>query len=611
MGASNHSDPGRYHGSEKTPAGAHSVATDGNQPRRRGIRLDQPGRPRLNQQGRFQTPDGRTFLPLGGVYGNFLCVDWCGIDTADDRISPLSPFGMAGRVLEFQDATEQELHTWLGWVRDEGMNFLRIFGRGSMRPVQDPLDIGGRVNPVLIEKILHYLDLCCQYDIRVHLAAMSEPRESVYMKQQILTDRALIHSDGLEDLPAYRQSVLDPDAPRADYRRFFTDPDILACHMDYLDDLADRLAGHPALFCLEVYNEQQWGDRFFWDLQEQELEWTRHVVRRMKRNFPDAAVTVSLAGFGLAGQDPIRWATETNVDFFSPHAYQNISGTHRDADFGAIADAILQYTQSACPTMYGEIDPGHFYGQKDGRKLLIRDLTWFSLLNGCPGLGLWMSPGYGEFEIPARLAEQLDLASLAIKPADVRVDIHRHVEFFHQLESQPQAACRLPEDIWCPHRQADEQHRYCVKITSRELEEIYSLSAAALKTGLRYELVVGPGPDGDAVKIEDLTPSRISRMPLPFTPPDGYQLKYLSAADNSLHLVYLRHYTYLRIGSAAGRTRLAPRPVTLQSRLPNGGFHVDVWDLDERICGQAETDPDGRIRLGTTNHDFVLILRRR
>jgi hypothetical protein len=96
-----------------------------------------------------------------------------------------------------------------------------------------------------------------------------------------------------------------------------------------------------------------------------------------------------------------------------------------------VTDVVLKYSQSRLPTMMGEWSPNMHVDQPD--RLLTRDAAWFALLNGCPGFGMWMARGYGEFEMVQRIAEQIDFARFTPAPEPLVVDISRHVRFFQSL----------------------------------------------------------------------------------------------------------------------------------------------------------------------------------
>lgn len=579
--------------------------------------LRRRGQPvRWNRQaGKFEYANGSTFTPLGGNYANFICVDWARIPVEGSRLSGMSPFGDAGPILEFQDATDAELRRWLKYCRKQGINFLRLFSRGMMRPVQDPLDIGGQVNRPLWERMRQYLDLCHEMGIYIHFVVVPEPRTSVYMCEQALRERVLPHftNDELAALPEHRRRFLDTSQPRLNYEQFFTDPDVLRCHLDYLADLAECLDDHPAVIALEIYNEQQWSDHFLWHAHDAEVQWTAQLVDHIKKLMPDLPVCCSFAGFGIAAQDPLLWLDRINMDFFSPHAYQRLVGFNDKADFASLCDTIINYTQSERPTMMGEASPGRFCEHPEAAQLLVRDLIWFSLLNNCPGFGLWMWPLNNESKIPEQVMRQLEFGAWEPADADVLVDISGHVRFFQSLEDHPSEKCHISADQWCPHRGLDKDHRYCVKRHSRELAELYNWSHHALNFGLSYRFTRSPDHSSGVpiCKPADVATEQLRALARPFAFPRHVQLKYLSRRDGSAHIAYMRQYTYLCEGNLAGRTRGSAKPTDLRFELPGDQpYKLTIIDLDTGKNQVRAVDPTDSIDLGTTSHDHVLIWQR-
>ncbi len=581
-------------------------------------------RVRWQDNGRFAYEDGRTFVPFGGIYANFIQTRQAGI-AVPQRDNADGPWYRQSGIIDFTSATPAQLRKWIKWLRKEGMTFTRMFCRGDMGPPQDPLDIGGAVNRPLWEKIRAYLDLLHEGGVYCHFVACVEPRQSIYMNQRVLEQRALplYAATDIGRLPPHRRRFLDPAVPRLNYSNYFTDTDALQCHLDYLAELATLLRDHPALMSLEIYNEQQWGDHFFWSAHDAEMAWSQRIIEAMHEHFPGKPASCSFAGFGIAAQDPLLWIERVPMDFVSPHAYQLLSGMPRRADFGAMTDAILKYSQSRLPTMMGEWSPNMHVDQPD--RLLTRDAAWFALLNGCPGFGMWMARGYGEFEMPRQIAEQIDFACFTPAPEPLVVDISRHVRFFQSLESEPRAACGLPEDIWCPHRpqqpnvndadrpesgwrEVHEPHRYCAKLTSPELEEIYHFARFALIRGVRYRFTADPAEANWDVR--HVGSHHVPELHLPFTPVERCaQVKYTAAADESLYLVYVRNFAALSIDDNRGRRLPHPRPLALDVTLP-GDCDAQIWDLETRKMRAERVPARSRLALGTTAHDLTIVLRR-
>lgn len=581
-----------------------------------------------NKQGKFEKLDGTSFIPLGGIYANFICIDWAGIEPGQTRLSSMSPFGGGGRIIEFQDATDAQLRQWLRWLRGESMNYLRMFCRGEMGQNQDPLDVCGKVNMPLWEKTRHFMDLCYQEGIAIHFVIVPEPRCSVYMSHGVTRERALkcYTAQEISKLPEHRRRFLDLNEPRLTFDRFFTDRDALQCHLDYLNELATLLRGHPALMCIEVYNEQQWTNHFYWRAHNKEVKWTATLVQHLHKLFPGVPVTCSFAGFGVAAQDPLLWIDAIPMDFFSPHAYQGLTGVSDRVDFAIMLDMVMNYSQGERPTMFGECSPGHFPGGHRAveARLLVRDLAWFALLNNCPGLGMWQDMGHGEFDIPRKVMESIDFAHFRPARPTIMGDMSRHVKFFHALERRPSKRCHLPEDVWCPHRghvgrngrieeeDHEAEHRYCVKMASRELAELHEFARFAISNGISYGLTRHPKKAGKTWDLRHIGTHHLPDLYRPFVPPRGYHVKYLSSADGGVHVVYLRNFVYQKIGKDAGRRKGEPAAVAQQIALKDEGtFDVEVWNLDTKVMTTRTCQAKDTIALGVTNDDYVLVLRKR
>ncbi|MCC7145035.1 MAG: hypothetical protein IT443_01170 [Phycisphaeraceae bacterium] len=569
-------------------------------------------RVRWNSLGKFEYENGKTFVPYGGVYANFLEIHKAGIRPDRKRLDQGKADWYAQGILEFSAATDDELRQWLGYLKKEGMNFTRMFCRGEMRPTQDPLDIGGKVNPGLWGKIKHYLDLHAQMGMHVHFVACQEPRCSVYMGEEVLRERALPHygPGEMATLAPHCRRWLDPKTPRATYENYFTDPDVLKCHLDYLTDLAKHLKDHPALLSLEIYNESQWGS-FHWNVHDQELAWSKAIIEHMHKVFPGVPACMSIAGFGIAAHDGLLWSERVPMDFFSPHAYPLLAGVSARADFAMLTDAILNYTQTERPTFMGEWDPGTFPTDEPAR-LLTRDVAWLSVLSNCPGFGMWMCRGYGEFELARQIMEGIDFAHFKPKEPMLTVDISQQAAFFHGIEKKPGECCHLPEDVWCPHRDSDKVHRYCVKMQSEELQDIFNFARFALIRGVSYRFTRHPRKFASTWKLEHIGTHHLEKIRRPLVPTERCaQLKYLSAADDSVHVAYVRNGLPCGFNHQAGRCKGPAHPVTIDTDLDGGlEYELEIWNLDTHQCEKRTVAAKGRIDLGVTADDFALVFRK-
>ncbi|MCE5257450.1 MAG: hypothetical protein LLG44_00125 [Chloroflexi bacterium] len=568
----------------------------------------------LWQNGKFVRRDGSTFIPYGGVFAEIIYTDRCGIKKgsrpdADDTENWMF----------FYDATEEELRIWLHYLKSESMNYVRYFCLSARRNCAAPLDVGGKPNPLTWPKLLRYMDIAAEEGVYFHFVMCPEPRTTIYFRKDQLEKYGLpfYTPEEIAGLPEHRRRFLNPQEPRVGYNGYFTDPDILRCQFDFIDAIAPALRDHPALLCAEVYNEQGWdndqfqhGACFLWEQQDNEIEWTRHIVEHIKQAMPGVPTCISFAGLGFAAQDPFLWLDKVPVDFFSPHLYQGLAGIPLWLDFAGIVDVNHHYTQNELPTMFGELDPSDFKAGMGTEALAIRDMAWFALLDNCPGLGMWTSRGFGEFEIPRRVAEQVNLNHVQLKAPEVMVNIKSQVAYFHSLEHGAGPDCLLPGDYWCPHRPEDTDHIYCKKFMSRELADFYNWGHYALTNGISYSFTRHPERFAATWDIRDLSAVGLQSIHRPFVPSAGSQLKYLSSADDALHIVYLRQFTYYRVGINSGRKKGSARPVNIKLNLPEGGYAVEIWNLDQRVRSERTCQAQDRLDLGATMDDFALVLHR-
>ena len=126
------------------------------------------------KNGGFRTEDGRRYIPLG-MFGCYFSTDYVGEELAAD-----SQHG--NRLIEFQHATRgvwQKLFRF--FEEEDGATAIRMFPWGdSGGSAWEGLDIGGRVNRPLLEKIKAYLRDAEPHGIRLQLCLFTEPECSFY-----------------------------------------------------------------------------------------------------------------------------------------------------------------------------------------------------------------------------------------------------------------------------------------------------------------------------------------------------------------------------------------------------------------------------------------------
>jgi len=577
----------------------------------------------LWENGRFVRRDGSTFWASGGVFAEIVFPERCGITRPEDRLHRDEDDGRSW--LWFWECSDDELRQWLRYLCAEGMNYVRYFCLSARRLREEPLDVGGKLNPVRWPQLLHYMDLAAEEGVYFHFVMCPEPRTTVYFKEGSLAKFALKYwtTDEIAKLPEGHRALLDPAEPRVGYDRYFTDENVLQCQLQLIEEMARDVRDHPALLCAEVYNEQQWdndqfgkGRCFLWEVHDEEMAWTARIVDKIHQEMPGVPVCVSFAGLGFTAQDPFTWIDYVDMDFYSPHLYQGLAGMPMQLDFGGVADVVMLYQQAEMPTMMGEFDPSDFRLGMGTERLMIRDMAWFAALDGCPGFGMWTSRGWNEFTPAREMMERIGFASLELASPEIVVDIRPQVAALAKIEAEAGPECGLPGDYWCPHRPEDERHIYCQKFVSQAMRELWSWGYFALTHGLRYAFSRDPGdrPEDASSLVwdpRDIGPAALKQLPQPFVPPEGYQLKYLSSADGSTRVAYLRNYQYYRVGVNSGRRKNEPRDARLKVALGEGAYDVEIWNLDTGGRTRTRCNGEATLGLGRTNDDFALLLTRR
>lgn len=101
--------------------------------------------------------------------------------------------------------------------------------------------------------------------------------------------------------------------------------------------------------------------------------------------------------------------------------------------------------------------------------------------------------------------------------------------------------------------------------------------------------------------------------------PKGWQCKYLARQDWSEALVYVRNLAGIEPwDSKMGRRgawrqylrQRARRSLLLELDLPAGRYLVHAYDLDAQTVAKCEVRGNEAITLGTTDHDFALVVKR-
>ena len=255
--------------------------------------------------GRFFTrADGSRFLPLG-MFGCYFRADYVGEELAAD-----SQHG--NRLIEFQHATRGVWRKFFRFLAEEdGCTAVRMFPRGdSGGSAWEGLDIGGRVNRSLFDKIRAYLKDAEPWGFGLELCLFTEPECSFYCQRDTRTywgRRLWTPEEIAAASPAQRRFLENPD-DIVPYEKFFSDPDVRECCHRFLDEIIPMLTDFDALFSVELFNESGWAsphadpmNTFRWEITPDYLDWHRDMTEHIRRLAPELPICVSNPGVGLLG----------------------------------------------------------------------------------------------------------------------------------------------------------------------------------------------------------------------------------------------------------------------------------------------------------------------
>ncbi|MBO4406656.1 MAG: hypothetical protein J5849_03075 [Clostridia bacterium] len=569
----------------------------------------------------FRREDGSRYVPLG-LFSCYFPLSYVGEELAAD-----SQHG--GDLMEFQHAT---VGTWRKLFRflseEDGINAVRMFPRGdSGGSAWEGLDVGGRVNLSLFEKIRAFMREAKSCGVGLQLCLFTEPECSFYCQKYTRTywgTRFWSEEEIAAASPAQRRFLENP-ADLVSYDAFFTDPDVRTCCHLFLDELLPLLREIDGLYAVELFNESGWAsphavppNTFRWEDTPGYLDWHRDMTEHVKRMLPEIPVTVSNPGVGLLGHDPIHWCREIRPDFFSLHTYPNIMGAPLRIDYAAATDAVLAYTAALLPVMTGEWEALEIRRASDPRyrellPLLSRDMAWFTLLSGAPGCVSWMARGFGQYHAVKKIFSRLDGKPLTPSPA-LLIDVRKAEEYFESLWKKGSASCLYPDELWCPDRDAtDGEHRFCVKAESREWDMLLRVEEWSLAAGVPFAFTLS-GENG-AIPLEKAT-RRDFEAAAPFLlPSPGYRQKVLSADGGSVRLIYLQNAELrtvredLREDGRALYSLRGRRAVDLTLRFTDPAFRVTLFDLD--TGDERECDPSRPLPLGVTDRDYLILAEKK
>ncbi len=530
-----------------------------------------PNSIRLLPNGYFAYADGRPFVPLGGFYAN-----WVQSETPD---------GEWGQLRSFTDTTDEEKCLWMQFLQQQGVTAMRLMLRTHRRDGMEPMDVIGRVNQPLLAEAVRYMDLARQYDLQFQVVLHEDYTKPAYFNGENLRRYCLPQFAGedLDALPAEQRRFLRDGDLIAPIALKYTDPDVIACQDRYARELFSVLRTNPQVFAYELENE----------MVECPASWANHAIGTIRQVDPLTPVCVSHGGGGLATADPLWWHRNVRIDFYNYHLYPHGRTTTPEIDYGAATNVLARYGRMCGPSLLGESAGDQFsqHPSVETRRLVMRDLIWMSLCNGNPGVFFWNArgPEVREFK-PARDAMgQLDLATFRRAVPEIGIDV--------RFTASDDKYFRTPagEAAWA-------------------MMGRYSQHYAAL--GIDFDFTLEPEKYPLHLALQQFQPAEPKQRPL--RPGPGWQLNYLAREDYRELLVYVRNLAGVdlwecQLGGHPCRQylrRRAPAPMKIALDLPLGQYQLTLYDLDTQQAEPRTLPADSLLDLGTTDHDFAIVLKR-
>jgi len=572
------------------------------------------------KNGYFYHPDGTRYIPLG-QFGGYFCADYIDEEVKTDSHNSNS-------MLEFQKMPRGIWRRFFRYLSEEvGATAIRLFPRGdSNGAAWEGLDIGGRVNLDLLEKMKWYLRDARDYGIKLQLCLFTEPECSFYCQKytRLYWGRRMWTDDEVKNASPEQRRFLENTDDIISYEDFFTDPDVRKCCHRFLDEILPLLRDFEDLFAIEIFNEMGWAsphavpmNTFRWEATPGYIDWMRDMAEHIKRDAPDLPLMISDPGVGLLGHDTVHWGRESGVDFFSLHNYPDICGYRPGADYAAITDMTLQYTKSVIPAMMGEWEVFRFRHLKKEdanyhtAELLSRDTAWLTMLSGAPGCVSWCASGFGQYHAIREVFSLLDEYPLIPSPTLV-IDIAEAQQWFEALWHDGREECEYPDHLWCPDKAAtDGKHRFCVKAKSGCCGKLLDAERWSLEFGVPFRFALGEG-----IPLMDITRDTFAEVKPYLAPVVGYQQKAFSADNDSVRIVFLRNFNIEpSIKKKLDGSEFCEYELRVQKKVPvvlkgmDPDYRVRLYDLETREI--AEIDPRTETGLGVTDHDFVLIMEKK
>ena len=558
---------------------------------------------RLCEDGYFRTTDGRLYVPLGGLHGNFAPLSMLKLTEQDKQTLKGKTWG---RMADLLDLREPVLRGWFALLKQNGVNSLRWFPR--LRVGSDVLELCGKVNPELKEGFSRVLAVAKDYDIRVLLQILPEPGRTGYWGSYAMNGyvRRRFTKTELEGLTkAQKKFIIQGQRSRG--RAFFESEDVLACQKLYLADALEWVASEPQLFALELYNEQgwhsganidgEWKRVFIFSWEDVEIRWSAQIVETIRRRLPEMPVCISHPGFGVTGYDPVKWMRGAKADFYSSHLYAHLCGASSEIDFAALTGATTALCRAASVNFPGE------WGTLDGgldEKLRVRvhrDAVWLSLLAGAPGFMQWDHRQLGVYRRVADVVAALP-KGFSPAPAPLAVEIGPQYRRFQDNSRYKGYSPEGPINAFAfvKAKHADEN-----------LRRMYAAYVRSLTIGAAIRFTMGQRGAMPLARFEKSSPDK---LPRPIRAVGGYQLAWMKDAKTATYVGYLRSRAVQKVrGKFLGVPVAAPLTMELDLPAEGGPYALYLLNLDTDKVSKRAVSSDARIKIAdSTSDDFVFIL---
>lgn len=539
-----------------------------------GLALEKPRRGpiRLLPNGYFAGDDNRPFVPLGGFYAN-----WIQLET---------PNGEWNTVKSFTETNDEQKCRWMKFLHDNGTTAMRLMLRTHHRTGTEPMDIGGRVNQALLAEVLHYMDLARQFDLQFQVVVHEDYTKPMYFNENHLRLFSLpaFANEDLDRLPPEQARFLRDRRLISPIAAKYTDPDVLACQDRYVRELIPALRCCPQVFSYELENE----------MVACPASWARHAIETLRSVDPTRPVCVSHGGGGLLTADPLWWHRNTPIDYYTYHLYPHGRKSGPDVDYGAWVDVLTRYGRMCGPSFMGESAGDEFYVHPDvdTRRRVMRDIIWFALTNGNPGVFFWNARGaeVREFRLARQAMAQLDLPNFRRAKPKIGIDV-RHP---------------LADDVWFRTPEGNTAHALMGRYTQHYLS-----------AGMDFDFTTQPEKYAQQGSLAAFAPPEPQERL--FELPAGWQSSYLAREDLGEILIYVRNFAGLETWNYEHSHHVRPimlrqsRPAPLQLRwkLPGQAYRLTLYDLEKQTVQSRDVHPNDVLDQGTTSHDFALVLQRR